>query len=292
LLSNPRVRLFAGAILISFSPVFVRLVEISPTASAFYRVLIGGVALAAFLIATRRRLEFTRAAWLALLLAAVFFALDLWFWHRSIVYIGPGLSTLLANMQVFFMIAAGAVVLAQRPTAVQVLAAALAVAGLAMIVAPQWTDPPPEYRWGVVLGILTAVSYAGYMLSMRSARLRSTQAVPVREIAVMSLITAALLGAAALSEGAALAIPSAGDTAWLLAYGLISHAVGLMFIASSLASVSTTVTGIALLVQPSLSFLWDVLFFARPVTLLEAAGAVLALVAIFFGSTAASGNRR
>ncbi len=50
--SNPRLRLFAGAIMISFSPVWVKLVDVSPTTSGFYRLAIGGVALALFLLAT------------------------------------------------------------------------------------------------------------------------------------------------------------------------------------------------------------------------------------------------
>ena len=57
---------------------------------------------------TRRRLTFSAKAWIALVLSAIFFALDLWFWHRSILYVGAGLSTLLANFQVFIMMAAGA----------------------------------------------------------------------------------------------------------------------------------------------------------------------------------------
>lgn len=283
-LGGPRLRLFTGAVLISFSPVFVKLVSVSPTTSGFYRTLLGGAALAAFLLVTGRRLGFPRAAWPPLVLAAICFALDLWFWHRSILYIGPGLSTLLANMQVFFMIAAGLLVLGQRPTVIQLLAAVLAFAGLAMIVAPDWLEAPPDYRIGVVLGLLTAVSYAGYMLAMRLARLRSPHAVPVREVAVVSLLVAAFLGAAAGVEGASLAIPTLGDAGWLVAYGLLSHALGLMFIASSLALVTTTETGIALLLQPSLSYLWDVLLFGRPVTAFEAAGALVALAAIFVGA--------
>jgi drug/metabolite transporter (DMT)-like permease len=284
LLTNPRVRIFVGAILISFSPVFVRLVEISPTASAFYRVAIGGAALAAFLILTGRWLSFSRYAWLALILSAAFFSLDLWFWHRSIIYIGPGLSTLLANMQVFFMIAAGIVALKQRPTRLELIAAVLAFLGLAMITGPQWNSAPPGYRLGVGLGILTAISYAGYMLSMRSVRLRSQYVVPIREIAVMSLLAAAILGSVAVAEGTDLALSTSRDAGWMLAYGLMSHAVGLIFIASSLDRVSTTVTGIALLLQPSLSFVWDVIFFSRPTTALEVAGAMIALAAIFLGT--------
>ena len=59
LLSNPRVPLFAGAALISLSPVWVKLVSVSPTVSGFYRVVIGGVALAVYLLATRRRKDWS-----------------------------------------------------------------------------------------------------------------------------------------------------------------------------------------------------------------------------------------
>ena len=58
-----------------------------------------------------------------------------------------------------------------------------------------------------------------------------------------------------------------------------------MFIASSLAKVTTTEVGIALLLQPSLSYVWDVLFFGRTVTAVEISGAVITLCAIFLGAT-------
>ena len=48
-LRNPQLRLYVGAILISFSPVWVKLVNVSATTSGFYRLAIGGVALTLFL---------------------------------------------------------------------------------------------------------------------------------------------------------------------------------------------------------------------------------------------------
>ena len=278
--------------MISFSPVFVNLAEVSPTTSGFYRVIIGGIALASFLVFTGRRLAFSRRAWLGIVGASVFFSLDLWFWHRSIVYIGPGLSTLLANLQVFFMMAGGILLLGQRPSALQLVAVPLAVLGLAMIVGPDWDGGVPGYRLGVVFGVLTAMSYAGYMLCMRSARLESTHAVPVREVAVMSLIVAAILGAAAMIEGESLAITRPIDIGWMLAYGLFCHALGLMFIASSLVKVSATEVGIALLLQPSLSYVWDILFFGRAVTPLEISGALVTLTAIFLGANLRSKQKQ
>ena len=284
LLGNPRLRLYVGATLISFSPVWVRLVDVSPTTSGFYRVFIGGVALSLFLIATGRRLDLSRRACWILAGSAVFFALDLWFWHRSINYVGPGLSTLLANFQVFFMILAGVLLLGQRPRPAQLVAVPMALFGLALIVGFDWQSLPGDYRLGVIFGLLTAVAYAGYLLTMRSARNESTHAVPVREVAVISVGSAAILGLAAIAEGESLAIPSLLDGAWLLGYGLLSHSVGVMFIASSLPNVSTTEAGIALLLQPPLSFVWDVVFFARPMTLTELIGAAIALFAIHLGA--------
>jgi drug/metabolite transporter (DMT)-like permease len=287
-LANPRLRLFAGAALISLSPVWVKLVDVSATTSGFYRVLFGGIAIATFLVLGRKRLQFSRRIWQVLILAAVFFALDLWFWHRSIIFIGPGLSTLLANFQVFILMLAGVLVLRQRPTALQIAAVPLALFGLALIVGFDWQELPANYRMGVVYGLLTALVYAGYLLTMRFARKDVARGMPTREIAVVSFAAAIMLGVAAIAEGQSLVIPSMTDAGWLLAYGVLSHSLGYILIVSSLPQVSTTEAGLALLLQPTLSFVWDVLFFARPMTPAELVGAAIALVAIYLGSRQSS----
>ena len=167
-LANPRLRLFVGAAMISLSPGWVKLVSVSPTTSGFYRVSIGGAALALFLAVSGRRLQLSRRVWSILILAAVFFALDLWFWHRSIQYVGPGLATLLANFQVFIMMLAGFVLLRQAPRPIHLIAVLFALVGLSMIVGLDWQSLSEEYRLGVIFGLLTAASYAGYLLSLRA----------------------------------------------------------------------------------------------------------------------------
>ena len=52
-------------------------------------------------------------------------------------------------------------------------------------------------------------------------------------------------------------------------------------ITSSLNQVPVSQVGLALLLQPALSFVWDVWFFDRGFSALEAAGAALVLVAIW-----------
>lgn len=284
LLSNPTLRLFIGASLISLSPVWVKLVGVSPTTSAFWRVAIGGVVIAAWLVLSRKRLRFPRRVWQVLLLAALFFSADLWFYHRSIQHIGPGLSTLIANFQVFVMAAAGAVILRQPPTARQLVAIPLALFGLALIVGVDWQALAAEYRRGILFGLGAAVTYAGYLLSMRHSRRESTNPVPSREIAVVSLAAAAILGAGALAEGESLALSQGGDVIWLVCYGVLSHGVGMLFITSSLPHITPTQAGLALLLQPTLSFAWDVLLFDRSMKLIELGGAAIALFAIYLGS--------
>ena len=93
--------LIAGAVMISFSGVWVKVADVAPTVSAFYRVLFGGLFL---LAAACWKREITWKGWQRLwlgLFCGLFLALDLFFWHKSILYIGPGLATILGNFQVF-----------------------------------------------------------------------------------------------------------------------------------------------------------------------------------------------
>jgi len=284
LLANPTLRLFIGAALISLSPVWVKLVDVPPSTSGFYRVLFGGAALVIYLLVTRRRLHMTRQTWSLLIIASVFLSLDLWFWHRSIIYVGPGLSTLLANFQVFIMMIVGIVFLRQMPRPVQMFAVPLAFLGLILIIGLDWDALPKDYKLGVIFGLLTAAAYASYLLTLRKVRETSTFRVPTREMAVVSVICAVMLAATVLVEGQSLAIPTIEDMGWLVAYGVLSHCLGWLFIVSSLSEVSTVEAGLALLLQPTLSFVWDVLFFSRPMTAMELLGAGIALIAIYLGT--------
>jgi len=271
LLANPTLRLFIGAALISLSPVWVRLVEVAPSTSGFYRVLFGGAALVVYLLLTRRRLQLSQRAWWLLTVASAFLSVNLWFWHRSIILIGPGLSTLIANFQVFIMMIAGIVFLRQTPRPIQIIAMPLALLGIALIVGFDWNALPKDYKLGVIFGFLTAVTYASFMLTLRAVRVTSAFRVPTRELAVVSVICSVMMAFAVLAEGESLTIPSYADLGWL-----------------SLSEVTTVEAGIALLLQPTLSFVWDVLFFDRPTSAIEFVGAGIALLAIYLGSRPAS----
>lgn len=260
------------------------LVRINPTASAFYRVFIGGIALTLYLLISKKRFDFNKSVWLFLLMASIFFAADLWFWHRSVIYVGPGLGTLLANMQVFIMMMAGIFLYKQMPTRVQLFSVPFAVIGLSMIVGLDWNELKPNYQMGIIFGLLTAICYSSYLISMRQAQQSETNVIPIREVAVMSLMVSMILALTAFFENESLVVEDSYDYLVLLMYGVGSHAIGGIMIASALVRVSTTEVGIALLLQPTLSFIWEILFFNRSFSMIESVGVIIVLYSIFLSS--------
>ncbi len=161
------LQLLAGAVIISFSSIMVRVAHVGPTAAAFYRVALGGTALLTVVLIRRKRLFYGWRVFLGTLAAAFFFFLDLAFWHHSIIYVGPGLATILSNFQVFFLAGAAVLFFGQRLTPRLVLAVLLSVAGLMMVVGPDWKALGADYRLGVWLGLITALCYTAYILTLR-----------------------------------------------------------------------------------------------------------------------------
>jgi drug/metabolite transporter (DMT)-like permease len=283
--SKAMAQLVAGAIMISFSAVFVRLVHVAPTVSAFYRMLFGGGILLAVMLWRREKLTVSAKSFLILTLAAVFFAFDLALWHRSILYVGPGVATLLANFQVFVLAAVGVTFFKEKLTVYQWLAIGLAMLGLILLVGSGWGAFSAQYHTGVILGLLTAIAYAGYILTLRSARTAGESGSSYAVITVVSLITAFILAASVGAEGESFRIPGWADAGWLFLYGLVPQVLGWVLISNAMArGVGAAQVGLVLLLQPTFAFIWDWAFFGRHFTYPEMIGAGLALISIYMGS--------
>jgi drug/metabolite transporter (DMT)-like permease len=282
---GPSARLLCGAAMISFAPVFVRLTSVTPTESAFYRTLFGGLMLAAWVITRHTPVERrSGVALFALVAAGVLFAADLAVWHRSIWYVGPGLATLLGNFQVFLLALVGILVFREKARWELLVAIPLAIVGLGLIIGFEWTGLDEQFRLGIIFGLLTAVFYAAYILSLRRARAASPAGSIVSDLMIVSFVSAAALWLGAGVAGEGIGWPDAGSLGWLMAYALVAQVVGWLLISGSLPHVPASRVGLILLLQPALAFLWDVLIFARPFGPREAAGAALAILAIGLGS--------
>lgn len=276
--------LLAGAVLISFSPVLVKLAHVGPTTAAFYRMTIGGVPLAAWVTwRSGWRWGGMRHVGLGVLSGAVL-AADLSVWHRSIHYIGPGLATILASFQVFVVAAVAVAYLGERLTARLAVAIPLAVAGLFLIFGLEWSAVGPSYRLGFALGLLAAAFYAGYLLLLRQARIEAPTLPPAATVALLSLTSATVLAVLVGVGAETFAIPDRQTGLVLTAYGLGPQLVGWVLISKGLPGAPASRAALVLLLQPALAFVWDIVLFGRPTAPLELLGAGLALAAIYLGA--------
>jgi len=277
------LEILVGSAIISFSGVFVQLADVGPTAAGVYRNLFGAIALVAVALARRDAIwrGWRVLRWAAL--GGVCFAADIYFWHRSIHYVGPGLATILGNFQVFFMAAAGILVFREPATTRFLLSVPLAVGGLFLLVGLNWSDFDATYRRGVVFGIVTAASYAAYLLCLRGSRRDRDRLPAVSNLAWATSITAALLTIAALAGGESLRIPDLKAASILVAYGVFCQALGWIVISRNLHRVDASRAALILLSQPTLTFAWDMLFFHRRTSSIELGGAAIALASIYLG---------
>jgi drug/metabolite transporter (DMT)-like permease len=250
-----------------------------------YRNLFGGITLIIIVLARRDSLWRGSKPMLWAVLAGVIFAVDILCWHRSILYIGPGLATIIGNFQVFVLAFVGVAVFREKPSWRFFVSIPLAVLGLYFLVGIDWSALDDSYRLGVVLGLATALAYSGYLLTLRYSMRSKVRLSGTANLAVISLVTAFLLSIAAMGEGESLRIPDSQTGLVLVGYGVVCGALGWIIISAALPRVDASRVGLLLLVQPTLTFVWDMLFFHRPTTMVEIAGALLALGAIYLGTT-------
>lgn len=273
-----------GAMLISTTAIFVKWAEVAPSVSAFKGMLFGGLMLWCLLRIERKwhPVAAKDLAWLILPDAA--FAVDLLFWHRSIAAVGPGLATLLANFQVFIMAAAGVIFFRERLSFGFCSGLVFALLGLCLLIGPSWHEVGIDYRVGVLFGLLTGLAYAAYLLSMRYVQNLRVLRSPRQLLCTCSLLSALLLAAEVLFEGSSFTIPNLQSWVALLSLGLVGQVLGWVLIVRAMPKLPASLVGLLLLLQPSLSFLLDVLLFGRWTSGIEWLGFSLSLAGIFVGS--------
>ncbi len=273
----------ASAVLMSFSPVFFKISEAAPATGAFYRVFFGGIVLLSIALIKREKLFEGRKQFFYVFLAGTFFAVDIYVWHESIIYAGASLATLLGNFQVFILAAYGVIVLHEKLTWRLIVPVPLALVGIAMITGFEWGGLSGDMKLGIMYGMFTALSFAAYLLCVRQTRKVKDPLPAVSNMAQISLTSALILFVMIPFSGMSLEIVSFKSFINLAAYGVICQAGAQLLVSIGLGKTKASVSGILILLQPALVYVWDIVIFSKPVYLLEFAGFVLTLFAVYLG---------
>ncbi len=290
--------LFAGAFCIASSAIWVRLSELGPVATAFWRVALALPLLWAWACAVSlpahaeagRRFRWPLAA------AGACFAGDLALWHGSIVLTSVANATLLANFAPLFVTLAVWLLLGQRPSGRFVVALSVALAGTVVLVGSSIgaaTGTPTAglapaadgslRLLGDALGIGTAMFYAAYQLFVARVRSKvSTASV----MAWSSLACAAILLPITVASGESLFPSTLYGWAVLAALALTSHVAGQSLIAYAIAHLTPTLASVGLLLQPvvAAAFAWYIL--GESIGSMQVAGGIIVLAGIWLATRA------
>ncbi len=277
---NPALgALLAGATFIALSPIFVRVSEAGPTATAFWRVALAVPALwILYWLKPAARARRYSGKWPLLLAAGLAFAGDLGFWHTSIKLTSVANSTLLANLASIFVTLAAWIFLRQRPTRVFLAGLGAALVGVTLLVHASLEFSPTGLA-GDALGVVTAMFYAAYILAVKGLRDRGETTLHL--MAVTSTVTAVLLLPLALATGERMLPVSASGWWILLGLALVSHAAGQGLIAYALAHLPAAFSSVSLLFQPVMAAVFAWVLLAEPLAALQMTGGLIVLLGIY-----------
>lgn len=283
---NGYVELIFGAFLISFSAVFVKSAKISPDLAGFYRLFFGSIPLgiAATISLRKKKISFSTGSIVLPVLCGIVFFGDIFVWHKSIHFIGPGLATLLGNFQVFIVALMAFLFLNEKLGIKFYTSVPFALLGIYLITSSGPLSLDTDFGKGIALGFATSAFYAAYIMLLRYSHSHYKELNIFVLMFIISATTCSIFALYLILTHQTFAINDTKSLLFMILYGFFSQFLGWIIITHALPKVKVSIAGLLILIQPVLSYLWDILFFAKKVSYIEGAGVVIALAAIYTGS--------
>lgn len=278
--------LVLGAILISASGIYVKLSDVGPTTTGFYRMFLSmPVYAVVLLVAAQRRTGRAEAAlpaispraWQALWISGFFLALDLIAWHWSMHYISVAAATLLGCTAPVWVALMGFLFFGERFSLRFLSGLALAMIGVAFLVLGGENHFSFTDGIGVICGLLAAMCYALYLRGVKAAR--DTLRVPQMMFWNAVIASAILLPIGAITETGLLPHSLKGWGA-VIGVALTSQVIGQGLIGWSMAHLSAAFSSLTLLLTPVASAILAWLTLGETLTALQIGGGVGVLLGI------------
>jgi drug/metabolite transporter (DMT)-like permease len=282
--------LIVGAIAMGASPIFVRFAEVGPFTSAFWRV---ALALPALWLWARmeappgnalqmpgegadRPARIDRATAASVILAGVFFSGDLIFWHLAIVNTSVANATFMAVLAPVWVALGSGLFLGERVDRKTVIGLGLCLAGATALIGESLSLRPQQVI-GDIYGFITSFFFGAYFLAVRRARRVLGTG---RMLFWSSLVTAALLLAAAQIAEDRMWPSAAVAVAALLALALVSHTGGQGLLAFALGHLPAAFSALVIFLEAVAAAGLGWLILGEALGLVQALGALAILAGI------------
>ena len=272
--------LLIGASMLGGSGIFVKLSDSSPSLIAFYRSLFALPFLYAWMKFEERndsaKIIWDKKTFFFLVLGGLCFALDMSIWNWSLTFTSVANATLMANIAPVFVVIFGVLFLGYKIEIFFIVTLLLALMGVFLVILPG----EQIMIFGDSLGILAAVFYAGYILSIKDL---TTILQPARTLFLVTIITTLCLLPISLIEADSL-ILSKSDFFILISYAIFSQTLAQGLITSGISKVSAHLSSLVLLMQPVAAAFYGWFFLQELLSPLQMAGGLIVLAAIYLAS--------
>ncbi|MFC0821016.1 DMT family transporter [Moraxella marmotae] len=275
--------LLIGCVLFGMGSLIVAYVSLGAYAMAFWRLVVSSLIFVLLACVFRQKFPTSRPAMVFALLSGAALGLDLALWHESIYALGPGISTLLNSLQIFFLALIGFVFYQEKQSKIQLASLVLAVIGVGLIASPEFGHNA-KAGFGLVAGIISGACLAISMTWIRQAHRQATVAI----LPLMSLVgiggSLAMLPLMLWLDYDKLLPVSMTEVGWILVYGVVMQCLAWGVIAYSIPKLSLALTGLLLLTEPVAALVLDYFWLHKPINAMQWLGAALTMLAIYVGS--------
>ncbi len=271
-----------GSMLIGSSAMFVRLSDLGPLTTGFYRMLF---ALPLLVVWMRWEKEghtphasntiFLSDVWM-LLLAGVFFAFDLALWNWSIDHTTIVNSTLLNNTAAFYVPLVMWVVFKEKPTSRVLIAASIGFLGCAFLVGESFSISLKNLL-GDMVALLSGLMVALYLIALKHIRDRVLTGFLMFWTGACATVFLALFSYLA---GESFWPFTALDFVSVFGQAVLVHTLGQGLIAFSLGKIPAAYVAIILFLAPVTGAVLGWMFYAESLSMAKLFGMALVMVSI------------
>ncbi len=261
------------------SPIFVRFAEVGPFTSAFWRVGLALPALWLWSAIERQSAATTRpdaAARFSVVLAGLFFAGDLTFWHLAIMNTSVANATFLATLAPVWVVLGSGLILGERVAWPVLLGLALCLVGATALIGNTWSMNPEKLD-GDIYGVATSVFFGAYFLAVRRARRVYGAG---RTLLISSVVTALVLLVEAVMFEDQMWPLALSAVAALLALALVSHAGGQGLLSYALGHLPAAFSALVIFLEAVAAACFGWVILGEPIGLVQALGAVAISIGI------------
>lgn len=269
-----------GSIFIGSSGIFIRLSDLGPITTGFYRTLFALPFLALWMRWEQQKgliqHIFPKRDYLGLLGAGIFFALDLTLWNWSIDHTTIVNSTLFNNTAAFFVPFFMWIVFRQKQSLRFLLTATVCFLGCICLVGDS-ISVNLTYVWGDVVALVSGTMVALYLIALRRIREDISTGFLMFWTGLLALL---FLGGFALLSGESFWPLTWKDIISISGQALVVHVLGQSLLAYSLGKIPANYVALILFLAPVTAGVLGWAFYDETLGFLKIVGMLLIVVSI------------